>query len=51
MVLFVLHSMDDRVSFSEIVVGVLPFVAVMIIFIILLYLVPDIVMWLPRQFT
>lgn len=51
MVLFVLHSMDDRVSFSEIVIGVLPFVTVMIVFIILLYLVPDIVMWLPRQFT
>ncbi|MDO9023666.1 TRAP transporter large permease subunit [Zwartia sp.] len=51
MVLFVLHSMDERVSFTDIVIGILPFVAVMIIFIILLYLMPDIVLWLPRQFS
>jgi len=51
MVLFVLHSMDERVRFGEIVMGVLPFVAVMILFIVLLYLVPDIALWLPKQFN
>jgi tripartite ATP-independent transporter DctM subunit len=49
MVLFVLSSMSEKVSFVEIATGVLPFVVVMLVFLGILYAFPDIVMWLPQQ--
>ncbi|MGB3288706.1 MAG: TRAP transporter large permease subunit [Burkholderiaceae bacterium] len=49
MVLFVLSSMSGKVSFVQISLGVLPFVAVMLAFLAILYSFPDIVLWLPQQ--
>jgi TRAP-type C4-dicarboxylate transport system permease large subunit len=49
MVLFVLSSMSGKVSFVQISLGVLPFVAVMLVFLAILYNFPDIVLWLPQQ--
>ncbi|MGP1614832.1 MAG: TRAP transporter large permease subunit, partial [Pollutimonas bauzanensis] len=49
MVLFVLSSMSGKVTFVQIALGVLPFVAVMLVFLVLLYTFPDIVLWLPQQ--
>lgn len=47
-VLFILRGMSD-VSLRDIVLGVLPFVLLMLSFVVLLYIFPDIVLWLPRQ--
>jgi tripartite ATP-independent transporter DctM subunit len=49
MVLFVLSSMSEKVSFVQICLGVLPFVAIMLVFLAILYNFPDIVLWLPQQ--
>lgn len=49
MVLFVLSSMGGKVTFVQISLGVLPFVAVMLVFLAILYGFPDIVLWLPQQ--
>ena len=49
MVLFVLRGMSGNVSLRDIAFGVTPFIFVMLGFIWLLYLLPDIVTWLPRQ--
>ncbi|UYO93189.1 TRAP transporter large permease subunit [Pollutimonas sp. M17] len=49
MVLFVLSSMSGKVTFVQISLGVLPFVAVMLVFLAILYGFPDIVLWLPQQ--
>ena len=51
MVLFVLHSMDEKVRFGEIVNGTLPFVVVMLGFILMLYMFPQIALWLPGKFS
>lgn len=48
LVLFVLKGMSSNVSIRDISLGVTPFILVMIGFIVLLHVFPDIVMWLPR---
>lgn len=48
-VLFVLRGMGGGVALKEIVLGVLPFVAIMLAFVALLYVVPSIATWLPAQ--
>jgi len=49
MVLFVLHSMSEKIRFGQIVSGVLPFVVVMLVFLVVLYTFPEIVTWLPKH--
>jgi tripartite ATP-independent transporter DctM subunit len=49
MVLFVLRGLNRAVSFKDIVLGVLPFVAAMLAFVALIYAVPQIVTWLPAR--
>ena len=49
MVLFVLRGMSKDVPLGEIALGALPFVLLMLAFIALLYVFPEIVMWLPNQ--
>ena len=48
-ILFVLRGISGDVPLREIVLGVLPFVLIMLGFIVFLYLVPDVVMWLPNR--
>ncbi len=48
-ILFILKGMSGDVPLREIILGVLPFVGVFLVNIFLLYLVPDLVMWLPRH--
>jgi tripartite ATP-independent transporter DctM subunit len=48
--LFVVHGVRrDGGSFSDVIRGSLPYVAVMIAFTVVIILVPDIVMWLPES--
>lgn len=49
MVLFVLRSMNDKARMIDIIYGALPFVGIILGFLALLYLFPQIVMWLPQQ--
>lgn len=49
MVLFILRGMSGDVPLRTIVLGVLPFIAVMLGFIVLLYVFPGIVTWLPAR--
>ena len=48
MVLFVLKGMSANVELRDIIIGVTPFIFLMLGFIWLLYIFPDIVTWLPR---
>ncbi|MCF8479325.1 MAG: TRAP transporter large permease subunit [Rhodospirillum sp.] len=48
-VLFILRGLSDGVPLKAIVMGVLPFIGVMLAFIVLLYAVPEIATWLPAQ--
>lgn len=48
-VLFVLRGMSGNVPLSEIAFGALPFVVLMLGFIVLLYMFPEIVTWLPKR--
>jgi tripartite ATP-independent transporter DctM subunit len=47
--LFVLKGMSPNVELRDIVLGVTPFIFVMLGFIVLLYIFPDIVLWLPSK--
>ncbi len=48
--LFVVHGVRrDGGSFSDVIKGSLPYVAVMIAFTVIIILIPDIVMWLPES--
>ena len=49
MVLFVLRSMNEKARFTDIMQGSLPFVVIILLFLALLYVFPEIVMWLPKQ--
>ncbi|BBK35052.1 membrane protein [Allostella sp. ATCC 35155] len=49
LVLFVLRGMSGDVPLRDIALGVMPYILVMLGFVALLYAVPDIVTWLPRQ--
>lgn len=48
-ILFVLKGMNNDISLKDIVYGVLPFVGVFLLNIVLFYLFPGLVMWLPSQ--
>ena len=48
-ILFILKGMHTEVDFREIVYGVTPFVAALLFNILLLYLFPGLVMWLPTH--
>ncbi len=48
-VLFILRGVGQAVPLREIVYGVFPFVCVILAFLVLIYLVPEIVLWLPAQ--
>lgn len=49
LVLFVLRGISGDVPLKEITYGVLPFVGIMIGFVVLIYAFPGIVSWLPNQ--
>ncbi|CAM4025817.1 TRAP transporter large permease subunit [Bordetella tumulicola] len=49
MVLFVLRSMNEKARFTDIMRGALPFVLIILLFLGLIYVFPQIVMWLPQQ--
>lgn len=49
MVLFVLRSMNEHARFTDIIRGALPFVGIILLFLCLIYVFPQIVMWLPQQ--
>lgn len=48
-ILFVLRGMSGDVPLKEIVYGVLPFVCIILAFVIFLYFFPGVVSWLPNQ--
>jgi tripartite ATP-independent transporter DctM subunit len=48
-ILFILKGMSGDVPLKEIILGVMPFVGIFLLNIVLLYLFPGIVMWLPNQ--
>ncbi len=48
---FVIKSMTPHVSLGEIYVGVIPFVVAQIILLVLIVLVPDLALWLPKTST
>ena len=48
-ILFVLRGMSGDVPLREIVYGVMPFAGIILAFVVLLYLFPEIVSWLPSQ--
>ena len=47
--LFVIQSLRPTEPFSDLMIGILPFLAMMLAMIALLALFPDIAMWLPRH--
>ncbi len=49
MVLFVLRSMNEKARFGDIIRGALPFVLIILLFLCLIYVFPQIVMWLPDR--
>lgn len=49
LVLFVLKGMNPTIAFQDIVLGVTPFIVLMLAFIVLLYIFPGIVTWLPGK--
>lgn len=46
-ILFILRGVSGDVDIKEIVLGVLPFLGVTISFVVLIYMLPEIVLWLP----
>lgn len=49
MVLFVLRGMSGDVPLKEIAYGALPFIGVTLLFVVLIFLFPEIVAWLPGK--
>jgi tripartite ATP-independent transporter DctM subunit len=49
MVLFVLRGFSGQVKLKEIALGVLPFIAIILSFVVLMYAFPEIVHWLPDR--
>ncbi|WP_342640976.1 TRAP transporter large permease [Rhodoligotrophos ferricapiens] len=47
--LFVLHGLSNGRPFAEVARGSLPYVVIMLLFLLLLWFVPEIVLWLPTQ--
>jgi TRAP-type C4-dicarboxylate transport system permease large subunit len=50
-ILFILKGISGDIPLKEIVYGVLPFVGVFLVNIVLFYLLPQVVMWLPSQMS
>ena len=50
-ILFILKGMYPDVDFKEIVYGVMPFVVVLLLNVALLYLFPNLVLWLPTYMS
>jgi len=48
-ILFVLKGMNDDIDLKEIVFGVIPFVMVFLVVIFIIYLFPELVLWLPNK--
>jgi tripartite ATP-independent transporter DctM subunit len=48
--LFVVQSLRKGGSLNAVIIGSLPFVAALMFMVLLLYIVPDLAMWLPRKF-
>lgn len=48
-ILFILRGLSDAVPLKEIVLGVVPFVLIMLSFIVFLYFFPEVVLWLPEK--
>lgn len=46
--LFVINGISPDITFHQVTRGVLPFIAIMSLFIVLLAVFPDLVMWLPN---
>ena len=49
--LFVLHGIGGRTPFSEVTRGALPYVCLMLAFLMLMWVAPGIATWLPDQMT
>ncbi|CAB3665267.1 MAG: hypothetical protein K0S02_5276 [Achromobacter mucicolens] len=49
--LFVVHSVRGQGKFMDVVVGVLPFLAMLLLMIVLLLAVPQLALWLPGQMS
>jgi tripartite ATP-independent transporter DctM subunit len=49
--LFVIQGVAKKGTMKQITLGATPFVFIMILFVILLFLIPDLALWLPRQMT
>jgi C4-dicarboxylate transporter DctM subunit len=47
--LFVINGIAPDIDFREIMWGVMPFIAIMALYILLLAIFPEIVMWLPER--
>ncbi|MEX2632213.1 MAG: TRAP transporter large permease subunit [Tistlia sp.] len=48
-ILFVLRGMSGNVPLREIALGVLPFIAIILLFNVFIYLYPEVIAWLPSQ--
>jgi TRAP-type C4-dicarboxylate transport system permease large subunit len=46
--LYVVQGIRKEGSITEVITGTLPFLAMMLLLVLLLYLFPDIALWLPR---
>ena len=49
--LFVIQGVAKGSTMKEVAMGATPYVIMMILFVILLFLIPDLALWLPRQMT
>ena len=50
-ILFVLRGISGDVGMKQIVLGVLPFVGIILLNVVLIYCYPSIVTWLPTLMT
>lgn len=49
--LFVIQGIAKGSTMKEVAMGATPYVIIMILFVILLFLIPDLALWLPQQMT
>jgi TRAP-type C4-dicarboxylate transport system permease large subunit len=49
MVLFVLRGVSGNVSLKEISAGALPFVGIILIFVAIMFVFPELIAWLPNK--
>ncbi|MBL1422177.1 MAG: TRAP transporter large permease subunit [Alphaproteobacteria bacterium] len=48
-ILFILRGVSEDVDIKDVILGVIPFIAVILLFLVLIYFVPEIVTWLPAM--